>query len=215
MTAGTRDWAVVAILGVALAAGAHTRGEGKERLAMPLERIGRRIAGWKAVRDEVLGDRTLSRLAPTEYLARTYEKDGRQIGVFVAYYATQRAGESLHSPKRCLPGAGWTIRHAGEGTVEMPGGRVGINSYLIERPGKTSAVLYWYQTGSRVVASEYRGKLLLLWDALREGRQSGSIVRLTFDRAPGAEDEALRFAGELIPLVEHCLTGGSRWGSRQ
>jgi EpsI family protein len=213
MTDMMRHWAAVAMLGATLAAGARSSRSDPGRLAMPLERLPREIGGWRAVSDEPVGERVISRLAATEHLARTYEKDGRRIGLFIAYYARQRAGESLHSPKRCLPGSGWAIRRTGVAKAEMLGGIAEINSYVIESPGRQAAVLYWYQTGNRVVANEYEGKLLLLRDALIEGRQSGSIVRLMFDRAPGAEAEAIRLAAELIPQVERCLTGGSKWGS--
>ena len=31
------------------------------------------------------------------------------IGLFIGYFATQRTGQTIHSPQHCLPGAGWTF----------------------------------------------------------------------------------------------------------
>jgi hypothetical protein len=77
-----------------------------EPLAIPLDRIDSQIAGWHAVRDRALPDSTVRTLAATSYLSRTYQKGNMQLDLFIAFYAQQRAGESMHSPKHCLPGAG-------------------------------------------------------------------------------------------------------------
>jgi EpsI family protein len=143
-------------------------------------------------------------------LARAYEKNGRRIGLLIAYYGRQRSGETLHSPKRCLPGAGWAIRRTGTALVALPGRTAEINDYVVENAGHAAAALYWYQSGGRVIASEYEGKIALLRDALFERRQDAALVRITFDRSQVGAGEGIRFAAELIPRVERCFTGERR-----
>src|ERR1700692_1135173 len=48
-------------------------------------------------------------LAADNYVFRTYRDDatGADADLFIAYYRSQRSGDALHSPKNCLPGAGW------------------------------------------------------------------------------------------------------------
>ena len=47
-------------------------------------------------------------LAADNYLLRNYHHTtDPNIGLFIAYYGSQRSGDALHSPKNCLPGAGW------------------------------------------------------------------------------------------------------------
>src|SRR6202041_1146964 len=48
-------------------------------------------------------------LAADNVLFRNYHNDttGKSMGLFIAYYSSQRSGDALHSPKNCLPGAGW------------------------------------------------------------------------------------------------------------
>ena len=53
--------------------------------------------------------RVVRALDPTSYLSRTYRKGSNDADLFIAFYAQQRAGESMHSPKHCLPGSGWEI----------------------------------------------------------------------------------------------------------
>lgn len=78
-------------------------------LQAPLETISRRLAGLPATDNPAISAGVLGQLKPTEYLSRTYQGHGFTLDLFIAYYASQRAGESMHSPKHCLPGAGWEI----------------------------------------------------------------------------------------------------------
>ena len=43
-----------------------------------------------------------------EYVNRVYSKDSTQVfSLYVGYYTYQTQGKSIHSPRNCLPGAGW------------------------------------------------------------------------------------------------------------
>ena len=45
-----------------------------------------------------------------DYIIADYMRhDGRPVNFYVAYYASQRKGESAHSPRTCIPGGGWEI----------------------------------------------------------------------------------------------------------
>ena len=45
-----------------------------------------------------------------DYLLSDYARpDGKMVNLYVAYYASQRKGESPHSPIVCIPGGGWAI----------------------------------------------------------------------------------------------------------
>jgi EpsI family protein len=152
-----------------------------------------------------LGARVLKVLLPTSYLARTYQKGDQQLGLFVAFYAQQHAGESMHSPKHCLPGSGWEIWNYDSVLIPVAGRQVRVNKYSIDHTGQRMLMFYWYQSRQRIIASEYLGKLLLVRDALVDGRTAGSIVRITIPDAAGASDEAITFASGLIPQVERCF----------
>ena len=170
-------------------------------LAKPLDSIDREIQGWQVTQDEALSADILQVLLPSSYLSRIYQKDKHQLGLFIAYYAQQRAGESMHSPKVCLPGNGWEIVQQGSTTVAVVGKPVSINQYRIENAGQQMLALYWYQSRHRIVASEYLAKLLLIKDAVFRGYTSGSIVRITVADDPWSAHEAVRFAESLIPQV--------------
>lgn len=176
-----------------------------EPLAVPLDQIDSQIAGWRAVRVQALPDGTLRTLNATSYLSRTYQKGKTQLDLFIAFYAEQRAGETMHSPKHCLPGAGWEIWKHDSAWIPVNGQTVQVNKYSIQNSGARMLMLYWYQSRTRIYASEYLGKVLLARDTLLTGHTAGSIVRVMVPDSPGAAEEGIVFATSVIPLIQHCL----------
>jgi EpsI family protein len=175
-------------------------------LRRPLTTIERRIEGWTAADpDQSLDQHVLTVLKPTSYLARNYTRAGRQIALFVAFYAEQRAGESMHSPKACLPAAGWEMADSDIALVPIGNRLVTVNKYLVQKGADRLIVLYWYQSKNRILASEYLGKALLVRDALLEGYTAGSIVRITLPDVVGALEDGLNFASRIIPEMQRCL----------
>jgi EpsI family protein len=195
---------LVLLLGTTLLSGLTAR-RIPEPLAVPLDQISPQIDGWTAIGDQSLPAPTLHALAPTAYLVRTYRKANSQLDLFIAYYAQQRAGESMHSPKHCLPGAGWEIWKLDSAFVPVHGRQVTINKYSIENSGARMLMFYWYQSKTRIVASEYIGKILLARDTVFSGHTAGSIVRIMLPDTPDASAEGVAFATRLIPEVERCF----------
>ena len=176
-----------------------------ESLAAPLSGINSNIEGWSLATDNPLSAPTLNALKPTAYLARTYRKGSSQLDLFIAYYAEQRAGESMHSPKHCLPGSGWEIWDHGSALLPFKGKNVEVNRYRIENGGTRMLMIYWYQSKDRIVASEYLAKLLLARDTILTGHTAGSIVRVIVPDVPGLPADGLQFASAVIPQVQRCL----------
>ena len=200
-----RFLAIVTLLGGTLILASLAGRRHADSLALPLSTIPDQLAGWVSLGDRPLSDNVLGKLTPSSYLSRTYQKSNRQLGVFIAYYEQQHAGESMHSPKQCLPGSGWEIWDYGVATVPGNGKDVRINRYSVHNGGTRAVVLYWYQSRQRVIASEYLGKILLVRDALVDGNTAGSIVKITSIDTPEAVTDALGFAAELMPRVQRCF----------
>jgi EpsI family protein len=188
------------LLGTLVASGLTAR-RISQPLALPLEQIDSNILGWKAIGEQTLPPGTLKALDATSYLSRSYRKGDSELGLFVAFYAQQRAGESMHSPKHCLPGAGWEIWQQGFASVRVNGEQFEINQDRIENLGSRQLMFYWYQSRNRIIASEYLGKLFLARDTLVSGQTAGSIVRIILPDTAGARQEGLEFATKLIPAV--------------
>lgn len=129
------------------------------------------------------------------------------VGLFIAYFPTQRTGQSIHSPQNCLPGSGWTFESSGTTEVaDASGKRSEVGDYVIVNGDQRAEVLYWYQSHGRAIASDYKAKLYMLADSIRYSRSDAALVRIVTPilpgEAPGASHQrALRFAQHLIPML--------------
>jgi len=148
-------------------------------------------------------------LGPGDFLLRGYsnQADGRGVSLFIAYFPSQRTGDTIHSPKNCLPGSGWTPVRSDRVTISVPGRAPFLaNRYVIAQGQQRQLVLYWYWAHNRAVASEYAAKFYLISDSIRLRRTDGSLVRVT---TPIAENESiesaqqtlLSFSGDIVPLL--------------
>jgi EpsI family protein len=199
------QWLTLLLLAGTLAVvwGYHPGGRGA--YAVSLRTIPESLDDWIAGPIKALEPQVERKLAATEYLNRVYARPGQAADVFIAYYACQRAGEMMHSPKNCLPGAGWEIWKTE--TVQLPvqNQNVSINRYSVEKSLDRRVVLYWYQTRKRILASEYMAKLFLAWDGIKDGDRAGALVRVTVLDENSAVAGGLRFAARLIAALQASL----------
>ena len=152
-------------------------------------------------------------LGPGQYLSRRYlsSSSAAPIDVFIAYLPSQRSGAAIHSPKNCLPGSGWTPVESGRLRIgEGDASSIEVNRYLVARGGEKDLVLYWYQSHSRVVASEYAAKFYLIKDAIELNRTDGAMVRIITplmrsEPEAQAEQRAVFFSQHLLPLLNRYL----------
>jgi len=149
-----------------------------------------------------------------DFLLRDYrnqEQPGPAANLFIAYFPSQRTGDTLHSPQNCLPGAGWTPIEFSRITLAIPGYKpLAANRYVIAKGDSRQFVLYWYWAHDRGVASEYWAKYYLVADSIRMHRSDGALVRITTVIAPGetadaAQQRLLPFTREIVPLLANYI----------
>jgi EpsI family protein len=174
------------------------------------------IGSWRAVVDPPLDKEILDVLGVDDYLSRVYYKpNATGAGLYMGYYASQRQGDTIHSPQNCLPGAGWEPVSEGQlllSNVDGAGRDITINRYVIQKGLDRNVVLYWYHGRGRVVANEYWSRALLIRDALVTNRTNGSLVRVIVpvqrkdggDLAP-AETLAQEFVRAIFPSLDSYL----------
>jgi EpsI family protein len=211
MKAGARYWTMIAVLLAGTAGmGFLSHGEATPR-AKPLSEFPKQIADYKSVADIPLDAPTLKLLGLTDYINRVYvSPPASQVGLFIEYFSTQKTGATIHSPKNCLPGAGWQPTQVGIYQMKLDDGRsVPINLYVIQKGLEKQLVLYWYQAHGRVVASEYWGKFYLVYDALRLNRTDAAMIRITMPIVGGDEDQsrtqAIAFAKQISTDVDQVI----------
>lgn len=182
----------------------------------PLKEFPDQIAGWDKIQEGVIEQEVQDLLKADDTLSRSYLAPDKSVaaGLFVAFFKTQRAGVSPHSPKVCLPGSGWVPINDASISIPVAGRQepIVINRYTIARGDAKSVVLYWYQSRDRVVANEYAAKLYLMADAIRYRRSDTSLVRVIVPVEPNsseevAENTARKFVQEIFqPISNHLAT---------
>ena len=167
------------------------------------------VGDWTSVRDVALPKEILDVLGPGDFLTRTYfeAKSGSYADLFIAYFPSQRSGDTIHSPKNCLPGAGWTPIQSDRVTVSLTGRTpFPANRYVIAQGENRDLVLYWYLAHNRAVASEYSAKFYLVTDSIRMHRTDGSLIRLVTGISRGetvdsAQSRLLSLANAITPVI--------------
>lgn len=224
MSPAGRRWGPAAILAVgALLATFGVRAQRVLGLRAELSgTVPASIDGYTS-RDIALSDDERVAVAVTSYLVRIFDAPPSAAGtgsaaadstlrgsvwLYVGFYDRQTRGRTIHSPKNCLPGAGWEALTNQVAEVTTPDGAVRVNRYLIQRGQSRALVLYWYQGRGRVAWNEYQVKWDLLRDAALRRRSDEALVRIVVPITT-TENEAFarasRFAATLVPAVRTAL----------
>ena len=169
--------------------------------------------GWVG-RENGLDAAILDTLKVSDYIQADYQHpdEALPVNLYVAYYASQRKGASVHSPRSCIPGDGWVIKDLTTidladklGVSRVDGGTMTANRAVIVKGDARNLVYYWFDQRGRVFSNEYLAKWYIFWDSMTRGRSDGALVRLVTPLAENesvevAEQRLLNFARDFDPL---------------
>ncbi len=192
--------------------------------AQPMAAIPAVLMGEKGV-DMIVPDEERKIAGMSDYVMRAFGGDtlNYSFSLYVGYYDRQVQGKTIHSPKNCLPGAGWQVMDARQ--IASPGasanGTAGtVNRVLLANEGVRALVYYWYQGRGRVESNEYKVKWDLLRDAALYGRTEEALVRIVVPVEMGekgamarADDAAVqaadlvaqKVAAQVTPMVARVM----------
>jgi EpsI family protein len=179
----------------------------------PLANLPQQLESWSGTDIPIPQDER-DVLGPGDFLLRIYQnahKPEPYVALFIAYFPSQRAGDTIHSPKHCLPGAGWLPVENSRVQLSLAGERpFEANRYIIAKGTDRQMVLYWYLAHNRAIASEYWAKFYLVTDAMTMNRSDGSLIRLTTPLTPGqdpavAQKRLVAFASLIVPEMSQYI----------
>ena len=178
-------------------------------LAMPLSAFPTNFGNWSMIQEGVVEKETLDVLRADDTLTREYANPDGAVNLFIAYFRTQRTGQSPHSPKNCLPGSGWQPSENDRINITTGGDTIRINRYVVSKGEEESVVLYWYQSQGRVIADEFAARFYLIEDSIRKHRSDTSLVRVVApvlgQQRERAEQIAVDFAKVAYPVIRGYL----------
>jgi EpsI family protein len=177
----------------------------------PLSRMPVNFGSWTS-QDIPLTDDTLEVLGKGDFLNRVYtfqpqagQSAPPPVSLFIGYFASQRTGQTMHSPQNCLPGAGWTFDSKKYTDIQdIHGKNYHVGEYIISNGDIKELVIYWYQAHGRSIPNEYVAKGYLVADAIRMNRTDGALVRVITQIMPSesfdsARARAVYFTQQMAP----------------
>ena len=169
------------------------------------------VGAWEGNRQH-MEQKFITELDLSDYTMIDFKSDGKNVDFYVAYYESQRKGESIHSPETCLPAGGWIFRQSGRATVPLPvaGKSIKVNRAFIEKSGYRQLSYFWFPARGRILTNAYEMKLYTFWDALTRQRTDGALVRLITPVLQGeqvehAEARLQGFTREIVPVLDEFI----------
>ncbi len=160
----------------------------KAFLSFPLQ-----LNAWQG-RKDFIEQKYLDALKLTDYVIVNYQSPDANsvVNFYSAYYASQRKGAAVHSPRSCIPGDGWQITGFSQREftdLQIQGIPLQVNRAVIEKGDYKQLVYYWFQQRGRLITNEYLVKWYLFYDAITMHRTDGALVRLVTSLDKGQDIE--------------------------
>lgn len=171
------------------------------------------IGHWQGIRG-TMEQKIIDTLDLSDYIIADYtDEEKKTVNFYVAYYESQRKGESIHSPATCLPGSGWVFNSSG--THELPiagpaGEPMRVNRVIMQKGDMRQLVYYWFHQRNRVLTNAYQLKIFNFLDALIRHRTDGALVRIITpvyksEDFSDAENRMLDFTSSTVPVLNGFL----------
>ncbi|WP_028319645.1 exosortase C-terminal domain/associated protein EpsI [Desulfobulbus elongatus] len=154
----------------------HIIPERQSFLDFPLE-----IGGWEGTREHIPDD-ILAELWSDDYVKMTFshpDRPGQQIHLLIPYYAYQGTLHAAHAPQSCILGSGWALSGSQDRTVAVADKEhITVRTMLFQKEKTNLVANYFFLGRGRTTVSPWMNKLYLIWDAFKQHRTDGAIVRV-------------------------------------
>ena len=199
----------ICVLLVCASLAVHARDTTKEVLPphLSLSQFPVELGGWHG-RDIALDPNVVSTLGAGQFLLRDYRADGTVPTNLYIYYPSLARDNNIHSPRNCLPGAGWAPIQSGRMRIQRANGTsIEVNRFIVGKGRDRVLVLYWYQGRGRVIPSEFWAKYFLFRDSVLKNRTDSALVRIVqpitnMGGEAEAERQAVAFVQQVLPVLD-------------
>jgi len=171
------------------------------------------VGKWNGTRRS-MEQKFVDALDLSDYVIVDYrDEPGRNVNFYVAYYESQRKGESIHSPASCLPGSGWVFNEAGKADIPVAtenGLLMPVNRAFMQKGDYKQLSYYWFPQRGRILTNAYQLKLYTFWDALTRQRTDGALARVITpvygnENVEDADARLQAFVGDVVPVLNEFL----------
>jgi EpsI family protein len=183
-------------------------------ISVSLDTFPRQIGEWTFLNSRSLPERVEDKLGVDDYLEWDYVSPaGNVANLYVSYFSSME-GKGFHSPRNCMPGAGWDVASLNPLVLETHHSKkaeVEINEMILQKGIERQVVLYWYQCRGRFVRSEYMEKMYQVLDSILKRRTDGAFIRIMAPVRGIDTDHTTKhlagFAEQVIPILDQYVPG--------
>ncbi len=167
------------------------------------------IGAWDSQR-KAMELKYINALKFEDYLLSNFISDKGALEFYIAYYDSQRKGESAHSPRSCLPGAGWRIVDRKPVLINYKEDdndkEINVSRMLVQQGDSKYLMYYWFKQRDRHITNEYLVKWYLFWDGITRNRTDGALIRVMYPVPKGidvneADTIIQSFLRDALPLL--------------
>lgn len=136
--------------------------------------------GWVMVGQSTLSENVLGVLKPTEYLSRRYARpDGARVDLYLSFFNGSKDSGSIHSPKHCMPGGGWTELASGTVDVDIGGKTITLARAVYGLGDARELLLYWFDVRGQTLVDEFSLKFMEIVGSALHRRRDQSFIRIS------------------------------------
>ena len=148
-----------------------------------IESLPAQIGDWQMVGEQGLELKSREILNLDRYVKRTYrDSKGRVVYLYIGYWRKQTGDSQAakHSPRLCLPANGWlTSRQPLENLIFDSGQGFPVSSVIGEISRRKMLFYYWFFSGKKTYAQDWRALINLSIERFISGRSDGGIIELS------------------------------------
>jgi exosortase D (VPLPA-CTERM-specific) len=206
----------VLLMGITLVLSTRIDFQEKTPILKPFSAFPLAVAEWTTRGMQAMDKIYLDTLDLSDYLIADYYNPRRQsVNLYVAYYASQSKGKSIHSPTTCLPGGGWKINQTGTIALEVsknPDRPLRVNRAVMQLGKGRQVAYYWFSQRGRVLTNAYQLKIYNFIDSIKMQRTDGALVRIittigALEKLEDADERLKKFIREMNPVLNEFIPG--------
>jgi EpsI family protein len=136
---------------------------------------------WRQVSRDEFSEQILEVLKPTDYLSAQYANpQGDKVNLYIGYHGGGKGGGEIHSPKHCLPGAGWFKVSEQVVPLKVDGKDLSAVHAVYQKGGEKEIFIYWFRAkGDEAITSEVGLKLAQIRSSISSRRRDATFIRIS------------------------------------
>ncbi|PWB76142.1 EpsI family protein [candidate division GN15 bacterium] len=123
---------------------------------------------------------------------------GNRVDLFFSYFSGDNAQSGVHSPRNCMPGAGWTIERTEKRDIPFGNGVIPASRMYVRYETDNRVVDYFYITRHGETSNDYTRKLYTMIGALSFQPADVAFVRFIAADDPADISQLEAFESEFI-----------------